>query len=253
MNHLFDLTGKVALVTGGSRGIGKAIAIGLAQAGADIIVSSRTLADCQEVAKQIEALGRKALPVACDMAKWEDIDALVEETYKVFGRCDVLVNNAGITQDPLPIVNTDEAMFDKFFQVNTKGFLHLAQLVAPRMAETGGGSVINVISMGGIKPGGYLSMYCASKAAMNSINRCMAEEWAPLGVRVNCIAPGPIMTDMLGELDAATPGYIDYCAEITLLKRVGQAEELVGPALFLASDASSYVTGQTLAVCGGAI
>jgi len=252
VSKLFDLSGKLAIVTGGSRGLGKQIALGLAGAGADIVVASRSAAACGDVAKEIEQLGRQALALGCDMRSWEEIDALVDRTYERFGRCDVLVNNAGITQDPLPIAHTSSEMFDEFFSVNTKGPMHLAGAVATRMGESGGGSIVNIVTMGAIRPGGYLSMYCSSKAALMALTRAMAEEWAPLGVRVNAIAPGPFLTDMLRGLDAATPGFLEGSAEVTLQKRVAEPDEIIGAALFFASSASSYVTAQTLAVDGGA-
>lgn len=253
MDHSFRLTGKVAIVTGGSRGLGKAIALGLANAGADIVVSSRTLSACEMVAAEIEALGRKALPVACDMSDWDQIDGLVEQTYAHFGRCDVLINNAGIVQNPLPLTETSSECFDRFYATNTKGPMHLASLIAPRMAQVGGGSIVNIVTMGALRPGGYLGMYCSSKAATKALTRVMAEEWAPMGVRVNAVAPGPFLTDMLEDLEKATPGFIESSAQITLLKRVAQPQEIIGPVLFFASDASSYVTAQTLSVCGGAL
>ena len=251
MSGLFDLAGKVAIVTGGSRGLGKAIALGFARAGADLVVASRTLAACEAVAKQIEALGRRGLPVACDMSRWSDVDALVERSYERFGRCDVLVNNAGVTQAPLPLVATTGEFFDEIYAVNVKGPMHLAALVAPRMGQAGGGSIINVITVGALKPGGYLGMYCSSKAAMRALTRVMAEEWAPLRVRVNAIAPGPFATDMMDDLEKGTPGFWQMSAESTLQKRVADPEEIVGTALYLASDASSFVTSETLSVSGG--
>jgi NAD(P)-dependent dehydrogenase (short-subunit alcohol dehydrogenase family) len=252
VSDLFDLTGRVAIVTGASRGLGKAIALGLGRAGSDVVVASRSLSACEEVAKEIASFGRQALAVACDMAKWDDIAALVEETYGRFEHCDVLVNNAGVTQSPLPLTETTSEFFDELYEVNVKGPMRLASLVAPRMSEAGGGSIVNVITMGALKPGGYLGMYCSSKAAMHALTRVMAEEWAPLAVRVNAIAPGPFMTDMLRKLEKATPGFIEHSADVTLQKRVADPEEIVGAVLFLASDASTYVTAQTLSVCGGA-
>lgn len=252
MSDLFDMTDRVAIVTGGSRGLGRAIALGLARAGADLVVASRKLDACSAVAGEIEALGRRALPVACDMASWPDIERLVDQTYERFGRCDSLVNNAGITQNPLPLTETGAEFFDQLYSVNVKGPMHLASLLAPRMAEAGGGTIVNVITMGAIKPGGYLALYCSSKAALNALTRVMAEEWAPLGVRVNAVAPGPFMTDMLKDLNDTTPGFFEHSAEVTLQKRIADPEEIVGPVLFLASGASSFVTAQTLSVCGGA-
>ena len=250
-HQLFDMTGKLAIVTGGSRGLGKAIALGFAAAGADIIVTSRTLSACQEVVRQIEAMGRKALAVACDVGEWKQVDALVETVYEAFGRCDVLINNAGIVQKLIPLAQTSEEMFDHFYQVNTKGPMHLATLVAQRMGQAGGGTIVNMVTMGAMRPVGYLAMYTSSKAATMALTRSMADEWAPLGVRVNAIAPGPFQTDMLDDLETGSAGFIQSSANATMLKRVAQTDEIIGPALFFANQASSYVTGQTLSVCGG--
>ncbi len=228
MHELFDLSQKVAIVTGGGRGLGKAIALGLAGAGADLVVASRSLAACQEAAKEIENLGKRALPLACDMTKWDEIDSLVESTYAEFGKCDILVNNAGITQNPLPLSETSSEMFDEMYGVNTKGPMHLASAIAERMGRAGGGSIVNIITMGARLPAGHLGMYCSSKAATMALTRVMAEEWAPLGVRVNAVAPGPFMTDMLRDLDTATAGFIEYSAGVTLQKRIAQPEEIVG-------------------------
>lgn len=251
--QLFDLTGKVALVTGGSRGLGKAIALGFAAAGADVIVTSRTLPSLQEVAGQIETMGRRALAVACDVGQWAEVDRLVDTVYEKFGRCDVLVNNAGIVQTMTPLAQTTEEMFDRFYGVNTKGPMHLAAAVANRMIPAGGGSIVNIVTMGGLRPSAFLAMYCSSKAALIALTRSMADEWAPQGVRVNAIAPGPFLTEMLEDLASQQAGFLEYCESVTMLKRAGQPEEIVGPALFLASQASSYMTGQTISVCGGAI
>ncbi len=250
---MFDLSGKVCLVTGANRGLGRAIAEGLAEAGGDVVVACRDKESGSDVARDIEALGRRALVVACDIGRWADVERLVAEACESMGRIDVLVNNAGIAHDPLPLTNVDDAMFDRFFQINTKGPMHLATLAAQRMAQTGGGSIVNVLTFGAIKPGGFLSMYCSSKAAMRSLSRSMAEEWAPMGVRVNAIAPGPFMTDMLKGLADSTQGFMDYAIQSTLLKRVAEPREIIGPVVFLASAASSYVTGQILPVCGGGI
>lgn len=253
MSGLFDLTGKVAIVTGASRGLGRAIALGLARAGAELVLSSRDETACQVVAKEVKALGRNALAVGCDMGRWSDVDVLAEKTYARFGRCNIVVNNAGVSQQALPLADTSESFFDEIQAINVKGPMHLAGLTAPRMAEAGGGAIINVVSTAAIEPVGYMAAYSASKAALRALTRVMAEEWAPLGVRVNAIAPGPFQTEMMTELEEKTPGFLEQAAGNTLLKRVADPEEFVGPVLFLASEASSFVTGQTLAVCGGVI
>ncbi|MCP4035335.1 MAG: SDR family oxidoreductase [bacterium] len=253
MSELFDLGGKIAIVTGASRGLGRALSLGLARAGADVVVSSRNLEACKEVAREVEDLGRRALPVACDMAQWEEIDQLAEQCFEHFGRCDVVVNNAGLTQDPGPLLETSREFFDMLYDVNLKGPMRLACQVVPHMAQQGGGAIVNVATMGALRPGGYLATYCSSKAALVALTRSMAEEWAPMGVRVNAVAPGPFRTQMLEDLESAVSGFMEQSAEVTLLKRVAEPEEIVGPVVFLASDAASYVTAQTLPVCGGAL
>ncbi|MDP6979002.1 MAG: SDR family oxidoreductase [Myxococcota bacterium] len=250
---LFDLSGKIAIVTGGSRGLGRALCLGLADAGADVVVASRDLKACDDVAREIEATGRRALAVACDMGQTEEVEGLAQRCYEHFGRCDVLVNNAGVTQAPGPLAETGSELFDDLYGINVKGPMHLASQVAPRMAQQGGGTIVNVVTMGALRPGGYLAIYCSSKAALVALTRCMAEEWAPMGVRVNAVAPGPFRTEMLEELERESPGFKEQSAEVTMLKRVAEPEEIVGPVVFLASEAASYVTGQTLSVCGGAI
>ncbi|MCG3168690.1 MAG: 2-dehydro-3-deoxy-D-gluconate 5-dehydrogenase [Pseudomonadales bacterium] len=251
--ELFDLGGRVALVTGASRGLGRAIALGLAAAGADVIVTARTREACADVAHQIEALGRRALALGCDVGDWQQVDALVDAAYAGFGRCDVLVNNAGMTQQMMPLTQTTEQMFDRIYSVNTKGPMHLSSLVAARMAGSGGGSIVNIATMGALRSPGHLAMYTSSKAAMVALTRSMADEWASLGIRVNALAPGPFLTDMLDDLASQMQGFLEYSEGVTMLKRSARPEEIVGPVLFLASSASSFVTGQTLAVCGGAI
>jgi NAD(P)-dependent dehydrogenase (short-subunit alcohol dehydrogenase family) len=253
MSGLFDLSDKVAIVTGASRGLGRAISVGLARAGADLVLSSRRESGCADTAEQVEALGRRALCVGCDMGSWSEVERLAEAAYGRFGRCDVLVNNAGVTQDALPLAETSESFYDEIQAVNVKGPMHLAGLVAPRMGEAGGGAIVNIVSTAAIQPVGYMAAYSASKAALRALTRVMAEEWAPLGVRVNAIAPGPFLTDMMTELEAKMPGFLEQTAGNTLLERIADPAELIGPVLFLASDASSFVTGQTLAVCGGVI
>lgn len=248
---MFELTDKVAIVTGGSRGLGRAMALALARAGADVVVASRSVPACEAVVAEITTLGRQGLAVGCDMGRSSDIDTLVERTYERFQRCDVLINNAGIIQALVPLTETSDAMFDEFFGVNVKGPMRLASLVAPRMGAAGGGAIINVISMGGLKPSAYLGMYCASKAALQALSRVMAWEWASMGVRVNALAPGAFMTDMMRDLERGMPGFQQLSADTTMQKRVADPEEIVGAVLFLASDASSFVTAETLVVSGG--
>lgn len=253
MKQLFDLSGKVAIVTGSSRGIGRALALGLAEAGADVVVTARDSSSCDSVIAEIEGLGRKGLAVSCEMSNPQDVDTLVDKTYQQFGRCDVLVNNAGVAQDALPLAEMDEAFYAEIQAINVTGPLQLATAVAKRMAASGGGSIINIVSTAGVEPVGYMGAYSASKAAMRSLSRVMAEEWAPMGIRVNAIAPGLFVTDSTTELESKVPGFLDQAAQNSLLKRTAETSELVGPVIFLAAQASSYMTGQTLAICGGVL
>ena len=251
IKNMFDLSGQVAVVTGGSGGAGRAIANALALYGGDVVVTSRNQTTCADVVGKVEALGRQVLAVSCDMNNWSEIDSLVERTYDRFGRCDVLVNNAGVSQITLSLSEMSESFFDQIQAVNLKGPLHLASLVAPRMGESGGGTIINVISTAGIEPVSLRGAYTASKSALRALTRVMAEEWASVGVRVNAIAPGGFLTGMMRREEEQMPGVLKLAARATMLKRLGDPEEIVGPVLFLAGEASSYVTGQTLSVCGG--
>lgn len=251
--ELFDLHGKTALVTGASRGLGRAIAVGLAAAGADVVVSSRTREACTDVSREIEAMGRRTLALGCDMGDWQQVETLANAACAAFGRCDVLVNNAGVAQQMMPLTQTTEDLFDQTYAINTKGPMRLSTLLAERMATTGGGAIVNIVTMGALRSPGMLAMYTSSKAATVALTRSMADEWAPLGIRVNAIAPGPFKTDMLDDLSTQMQGFLEYSESATMLKRSAQPQEIVGPVLFFASNASSFVTGQTLAVCGGAI
>ncbi len=248
---IFDMSGRVAVVTGASRGLGRAMALGLARAGADVVVASRTLEACQDVAGEIDALGRRALAVRCDVAQREDTDRLVDEAWTRLGRCDALVNNAGLMPPPSSLEATSDELFDACFAVNVKGPLRLATRMAGRMGAGGGGAIVNVVSIGGLRPGPSFGAYCASKAALQALTRVMAAEWAPRGVRVNALAPGPFHTDMLEEMARRVPGFLEHSAATTMQKRVAEPAEIVGAVLFLCSAASSFVTGQTLSVCGG--
>jgi hypothetical protein len=194
--ELFDLTGKVAVVTGGSRGIGRAVAEGLAAAGADVVVASRKLENCQKAATEIAgATGRRTLPVACHVGQWEDCDRLVEAVYDEFGRCDVLVNNAGMSPlyDGLPSVT--EALYDKVHAVNARGPFRLSALIGTRMAEGDGGSIINVTTAGSLRPNADDLPYAMAKAGLNALTLGLAGAWAPK-VRANLVLPGAFDTDI---------------------------------------------------------
>jgi NAD(P)-dependent dehydrogenase (short-subunit alcohol dehydrogenase family) len=243
----FDLTGKVCLVTGGSRGLGREMVLGFAEAGADVVIASRRQESCDETAREVEALGRAALPFACHVGQWDGLEALVEAAYDRFGKVDVLVNNAGMSPlYPTPSAVT-EALFDKVVDVNLKGPFRLSALVGERMMAGDGGSVINVSSTGAIRPTGDIIPYSAAKAGVNAMTTGFAKAFGPK-VRVNCIMPGPFMTDITKAWDI--PAF-ERSAQAFAIPRGGRPEEIVGAALYLASDASSYTTGSIITVDGG--
>ncbi len=248
--HAVDLTGKVALVTGGSRGLGRAMCLGLADAGADVIIASRRLENCERVAREVENRGRKALAVAAHAGSIEDLDRLIDCAYARFGRVDILINNAGINPALGLLSDLTPELFQKLFDVNTKGPWYLASRLAPRMAGHGGGSIINIISVGGLKPSPYQGFYSATKAALHALTRVMAAEWAPLGIRVNDLAPGSYHSDMFDSA-ANIPGYLQGAIDASLQQRVAATEEILGPILYLASDMSAFTTGSTLVSDGG--
>ncbi len=243
---LFDLTNKIALVTGGSRGLGKAMVLAFAKAGADVVIASRKLEACEAVAREVEALGRRALPVAAHVGKWDDNDMLAARAYEHFGRIDILVNNAGMSPLALPsLLDTSEALFDKVIDVNFKGPFRLSVLVGERMMAGEGGSIINLSSTASFVPMPHTIPYGGAKAAINTMTVALAKAFGPK-IRVNCICPGPFLTDV------STAWRDDKAAQQRLgLKRFGNPNEIVGTALYLASEASSYVTGQVIRVDGG--
>lgn len=252
MSDLFDLSGRVTLVTGATKGLGRAMVQGLAEAGSDVVVVSRKQDLCDQVAKEVEnSTGRRALPIACHLGEWDALPSLVDRVYDAFGQCDVLVNNAGINPAMTPITDMSEAYFDKLCNVNLKGPIRLAALCAPRMGEAGGGSIINVSTLGAYAAGPGVGTYTGLKAALLNFTKTMAAEWVSLGVRVNAISPGPFLTEMMKGTAKYDAGFIDRSAEATLMKRVADPNEIIGLTLFLASDASSYVTGEDYAIAGG--
>jgi NAD(P)-dependent dehydrogenase (short-subunit alcohol dehydrogenase family) len=239
----------VALVTGGSRGLGRAMALGFADAGADVVIASRKLENCQAVAREIEQRGRRALPVACHVGHWDELGRLVDRSYEAFGRVDVLVNNAGMSllYESLPAVT--EAMWDKVVDLNLKGPFRLTALIGSRMAQGPyGGSIINVSSTGSIRPAPFMLPYDAAKAGVNALTEGFARAFGPT-VRVNCIMAGPFMTDITAAWDI--PAFEKSVKASHALQRGGQPDEIVGAALYFASDASSYTTGAILRVDGG--
>ncbi|MEQ1808450.1 MAG: SDR family oxidoreductase [Terricaulis sp.] len=245
MSYAIDLTGKVALVTGGSRGLGRSICLGLARAGADVIVSSRKLDACLEVTREIEALGRRAKAIAAHVGRWDDVTRLADEAFAAFGRIDILINNAGMSPLAPSSADTSEDLFDKIVGVNFKGPFRLTALVGSRMAAGDGGSIVNISSIGALKPNPSVAPYSGAKAALNAISLAFAQEYAPK-VRVNVISPGGFLTDV-----AKGWATEEEARASTALNRWGEAEEIVGTALYLASDASAYTTGANIRVDGG--
>ena len=244
---LFELTGRVAIVTGGSRGLGREMALAFAEHGADVVIASRKLDNCETVAGEVRALGRRALPIAYHAGSWADADRLADAAYAEFGRVDILVNNAGMSPLYESLDAISEELFDKVIGVNLKGPFRLSSLVGTRMAAGDGGSIINVSSIASQRPSPTEAPYGAAKAGINSLTGSLAAAFGPK-VRVNCIVPGPFLTDIskAWDLDAFNARAKNAFA----LGRGGEPHEIVGAALYLASDASSYTTGSMINIDG---
>ncbi len=245
----FSLKGKVALITGASRGIGQAIAVGYARAGADVIVASRKLPDLEKVAQEIRGMGRKSLAVEAHVARMEEIKNLLSKIKEEFGKIDILVNNAGTNPTMASALDVDERAWDSIMNLNLKGLFFLSQAAARVMKEKGGGKIINVASTAGITPD-LLPIYSISKAAVIMATKVMAQQWAQYNIRVNAIAPGLTKT-RFSEALWNNPDILKMAMSKTPMGRVAEPEEMVGAAIYLASDASSYVTGQVIALDGG--
>jgi NAD(P)-dependent dehydrogenase (short-subunit alcohol dehydrogenase family) len=245
-----ELIGKVALVTGGSRGLGREMVRAFASRGADVVIASRKLDACASLAEEVErAHGRAALPVSCNVSDWNACDALADAAYDRFGRVDVLVNNAGLSPlYPSPDAVT-EALWDKVLAVNLKGPFRLSANIGARMAAAGGGSIINISSVGAIRPTGAILPYAAAKAGLNALTEGFARALAP-HVRVNALMCGMFRTDISKAW--GDPADVDAAARSTIaLQRIGEPHEVVGAALYLASPASSYCTGAVIRLDGG--
>ena len=247
---LFDLTGKVALITGSTKGIGLAIARRMAEQGARVVISSRNQDACDEVAADIRAQGGDALALACNINYKEQLKALVDATIAHYGQIDILVINAALNPFYGPSQDIPDEAFDKIMHSNIGSAHRLCQLVLPGMAQQGGGSVIIVSSIAGLKGSNVLGAYGISKAADMQIARNLAVEWGPHNIRVNCIAPGLIRTDFARALWENPETYRHTVAKYPL-RRIGEPDEIAGAAIYLASDAGSFTTGQTLVVDGG--
>ncbi|HBX38399.1 MAG TPA: short-chain dehydrogenase [Pseudohongiella sp.] len=248
--ELFDLTGKVALITGSTKGIGKAIAERMADAGAKVVISSRNQDACDEVAAEIKASGGEALPIACNINYKEQLQALVDKTLAHYGSIDILVINAALNPFYGKSQDIPDEAFDKIMSSNVGSAHRLCQMVLPGMAANGGGAAIIVSSIAGLKGSDVLGAYGISKAADMQIARNLAVEWGPSNIRVNCIAPGLIRTDFARALWENPETYQKTVSKYPL-RRIGEPDEIAGAAIFLASSAGSFTTGQTIVIDGG--
>ncbi|HSR13190.1 MAG TPA: glucose 1-dehydrogenase [Thermodesulfobacteriota bacterium] len=245
----FSLKGQVALITGASRGIGEAAAIGLAKAGADLAIASRKLPDLEKVAAEVRKTGRRCVPIAAHVGRMEEVSGLIKKVVDEFGKIDVLVNNAATNPTMAQAIDVDERAWDAIMNLNLKGLFFLSQAAARVMKEKGGGKIVNVSSIAGISPD-MLPIYSISKAAVIMATKVMAMQWAQYKIRANCVAPGLTKTKF-SEALWNNPDILKHAMSSTPMMRVGDPEEMVGAILYLASDASSYVTGQVIAVDGG--
>jgi len=247
---LFDLGGRVAIVTGSSRGIGRAIAMGLAQAGAKVVISSRKAPACEAVAAEIAKAGGTAISLPCNIGHKDQLEALVAETRKRLGAIDILVCNAAVNPYYGPLLDIKDEAFDKIMAANVKSNLWLCALAIPQMAARAKGSVVIISSIGGLRGSTVIGAYGISKAADFALCRSLAGEWGPKGVRVNCVAPGLVKTDFARALWEDAERLKHRCAT-TPLRRIGEPDEIAGAVAYLASDASSFMTGQSIVVDGG--
>jgi NAD(P)-dependent dehydrogenase (short-subunit alcohol dehydrogenase family) len=246
--ELFDLTGRVALVTGGTRGLGRSILRTLAKAGADVVVSSRKQDACEEAAAEVRNFGRRAFVHCCHIGHWDEIDGLVDAAYDNFGKVDILVNNAGLAPTYPNPQSVTEDLWDKTIAVNLKGPYRLTALVGERMIAGDGGSIVNISSIGGVRPTNDILPYAAAKAGLNALTIGFADALGPK-VRVNAVMPGPFLTDISRNWDHEA---FAERARTFALRRAGDPDELASAVLYFASDASSFTTGAVLAVDGGA-
>lgn len=244
LDPLFDFSGKIALVTGGSRGLGRQMALALARRGADLIIASRKLDACEAVAGEVQALGRRAMAISAHVGRWEECDRLVDAAYARFGAVDILVNNAGMSP-AAPSHDVSEKLFDSVLNLNFKGAFRLASLIARRMSLGEGGCIINISSTGALMPLPGVVPYAGAKAALNAMTVSLAKEYAPT-VRVNTLSAGPFATDAHADWTEA-----DIARFTNFLRRPGDLKEIETALLALASPASTFITGALLQVDGG--
>jgi NAD(P)-dependent dehydrogenase (short-subunit alcohol dehydrogenase family) len=245
----YDYSGQVVCITGGSRGLGHAMALGFAAAGANLAIASRKIESCEATVKEIRALGRDGSAHAIHVGKWDDCNRLYDEVYAKWGRCDVLINNAGLSPLYPSLVEHTEDLFDKVIAVNLKGPFRLSALFGSKMKAGVGGAIINVSSVSSIRPSATTTPYSAAKAGLNAITVAFANEYGPK-VRVNCIMAGPFHTD-ISKGWSRTEEFTERAAKNYASGRAGEPEEIVGAALYLASPAASFTTGMVLTVDGG--
>lgn len=250
MGGIFSLEGKVALVTGASRGIGRAIAIGFAEFGADVAVAARSVEDLEAVAKEIEAVGRRSVVLPCDVTDTSQVEQTVQRTISELGGLHILVNNAGGTRFMSPLVGMREDGWHKVLDLNLASAYRFCKAAGPHLMDQGSGSVINVASIDGVEPTPLRANYSAAKAGMIAMTRVLAQEWAGIGVRVNSLSPGAVETDIWGSL-SEDENFRKMTTEHIPMARWADPKEMVGAAVFLASEAASYVTGANLIVDGG--
>lgn len=250
MSSLFDLTGKVAVITGSSKGIGRAIAERMAEHGAKVVISSRKPEPCEEVAAGIRAKGGNAIVVPCHVAHKEQLQNLVDKTISQWGGIDILVGNAGINPYFGPMAGISDEVWDRIMGTNIRSNMWLANMVLPQMAARGGGSVIIVSSLGGLRGTAQLGAYAVSKAADMQLTRNIAVEWGPKNIRANCLAPGIIRTDFARAL-WENPVIYKKRTRDTPLQRIGEVDEVAGAAVFLAGPGGNFISGQTLVIDGG--
>ncbi|MFM7425848.1 MAG: SDR family oxidoreductase [Elainella sp.] len=243
--------GKVALITGGTSGIGRATAVALAQQGAKVVVAGRRLTEGAAVVSEIQALGGEALFVPTDVSQEAEVQTLVEKTLAYYGRLDIAFNNAGVEQDPTPLTEQTEATYDRIMDINVKGVWLSLKHEIPAMLQTGGGAIVNTSSIMGLVGGATVPIYNASKHAVEGLTKSVALEYARAGIRVNAVSPGPIQTEMFDRFAGANPEAGEYFKTATPMGRVGQAEEVVSAVLWLVSSGASYTTGQSISVDGG--
>jgi len=250
MDTLFDVSGKVVMITGGSRGLGRAMSLAFAERGAKVVIASRKIESCEALAAEIRASGGDAFALACHVGDWNALAPALDAAIAHYGRIDVLINNAGMSPVLNSLLEATEELFDKVIDVNLKGPTRLTALAATKMGATGGGSIINISSLASLKPTPLTTIYAAAKAGLNALTRASAQEYGAINVRVNCIVCGTFETDATAGF-TRNPQAVAAISRNLAIKRVGQPDEVVGAALYFASSASTYTTGTLINIDGG--